>query len=279
MSTIDPETLRSWLETGKPVTLLDVRSSADRATWTIPGSLQVDAYAALKARNPHALDGLTLPTDVPVVTICNVGHVSQIASEQLQARGIEARSLEGGMQAWSLAWNTADVPLPSSSTEVIQIRRVGKGCLSYLIGSRGEAAVIDAALPPEVYLEVAWQKAVVGLSRLYWIHIFTQITCHVRVSSQSKVERPCICLINSASGIASRPFAMVQSSRSAKLRSWSYRLLVTQWRACPIFWTGRLYSPVTPFSCRAWDARIYMLLRRKHAYMLSCFTTRYIITC
>ena len=155
MSTIDPETLRSWLETGKPVTLLDVRSAADRATWAIPGSLHVDAYAALKAHNPHALDGVALPTDVPVVTICNVGHVSQIASEQLQARGIEARSLEGGMRAWSLSWNTADIPLPSRSAEVIQVGRVGKGCLSYLIGSQGEAAVIDAALQPEVYLDLA----------------------------------------------------------------------------------------------------------------------------
>ncbi|HEX9386000.1 MAG TPA: MBL fold metallo-hydrolase, partial [Anaerolineales bacterium] len=45
--------------------------------------------------------------------------------------------------------------LPSSSTEVIQIRRVGKGCLSYLIGSQGEAAVIDAALQPDVYLDLA----------------------------------------------------------------------------------------------------------------------------
>ncbi len=155
MSTIDRETLRSWLETGKPLTLLDVRSAADRATWAIPGSLHVDAYAALKAHNPHALDGVVLPTDVPVVTICNVGHVSQIASEQLEARGINASSLEGGMHAWSLSWNTAEVPLPSSKTQVIQIRRVGKGCLSYLIGSGKEAVVLDASLEPEVYLNIA----------------------------------------------------------------------------------------------------------------------------
>jgi hypothetical protein len=109
----------------------------------------------LKAHDPHALDSVVLPLDVPVVTVCNSGYTSRIASKQLQARGIEAHSLEGGMQAWSLAWNTADVPLPSNSTEVIQVRRVGKGCLSYLIGSQGEAAVIDAALPPEVYLNLA----------------------------------------------------------------------------------------------------------------------------
>jgi glyoxylase-like metal-dependent hydrolase (beta-lactamase superfamily II)/rhodanese-related sulfurtransferase len=155
MSTIDTETLRSWLEEGRQVIVLDVRSAADRAAWAIPGSLHVDAYAALKAHDAHALDGVSLPLDVPVVTVCNSGYTSQIASKQLQGRGIEARSLEGGMQAWSLSWNIADLPLPSSSAEVIQIRRVGKGCLSYLIGSQGEATVIDAALQPDTYLDLA----------------------------------------------------------------------------------------------------------------------------
>jgi len=158
MNTIDAETLRSWLETGKPVTVLDIRSAADRAAWAIPGSLHVDAYADLKAHNPHALDGVSLPADVPVVTVCNSGYTSQIASKQLQARGIEAISLEGGMRAWSLSWNTADVLLKDSHAQVIQIRRVGKGCLSYLIGSQNEAVVIDASLDPEVYLNLAQSR-------------------------------------------------------------------------------------------------------------------------
>jgi glyoxylase-like metal-dependent hydrolase (beta-lactamase superfamily II)/rhodanese-related sulfurtransferase len=155
MSTVDTETLRSWLEEGKQVIVLDVRSAADRASWPIPGSLHIDAYADLKAHNPHALDSVSFPDDVPVVTVCNAGHASKTASEQLQARGIKASSLEGGMRAWSLSWNTADVPLPRSKAQVIQIRRVGKGCLSYLIGSEKEAVVIDASLEPEVYLNIA----------------------------------------------------------------------------------------------------------------------------
>ncbi len=155
MGTIDTETLRSWLEAGRQVIVLDVRSAADRATSAIPGSVHVDAYADLKKHNPHALDGVSLPVDIPVVTVCNVGHVSQIASEQLQARGIAASSLEGGMRAWSLSWNIADIPLLSSSAQVIQIRRVGKGCLSYLIGSQDKAVLIDAALDPEVYFNLA----------------------------------------------------------------------------------------------------------------------------
>jgi glyoxylase-like metal-dependent hydrolase (beta-lactamase superfamily II)/rhodanese-related sulfurtransferase len=155
MSTIDADTLLSWLEEGKPVVVLDVRSTADRAMWTIPGSLHVDAYSDLKAHNAHALENVSLPLDIPVVTVCNVGHVSKTAAEQLRARRINASSLEGGMRAWSLSWNTAEIPLPSSSAEVIQLRRVGKGCLSYLIASQGEAAVIDASLQSEVYLDLA----------------------------------------------------------------------------------------------------------------------------
>jgi hypothetical protein len=31
------------------------------------------------------------------------------------------------MKAWSLVWNTAEVPLPGVSAEVVQMRRTGKG--------------------------------------------------------------------------------------------------------------------------------------------------------
>src|SRR6185295_14898465 len=106
--TIDVSTLRQWLEQQKPVKVLDVRSAADRAEWAIPGSIHVDAYAALKANDPHALDALDLPGDRPVVTICGAGKISLVAAEQLRRRGLETVSLSGGMQAWSLAWNTAE---------------------------------------------------------------------------------------------------------------------------------------------------------------------------
>src|SRR5262249_30202793 len=43
----------------------------------------------------------------------------------------------------------------NSSARVIQVRRTGKGCLSYLVGSRNKAATIDPSLPPEVYLNIA----------------------------------------------------------------------------------------------------------------------------
>ena len=153
--TLSMDILRDWLDQGRPVTVLDVRSSDQHAEWAIPGSVHVDAYEALKAHDPEAVSEIQLPLDRPVVTVCGMGRVSAVAAQQLRDRGYEALSLEGGMKAWSLAWNTAEVPLRNNSARVIQFRRTGKGCLSYLVGSRNEAATIDASLPPEVYLNIA----------------------------------------------------------------------------------------------------------------------------
>jgi glyoxylase-like metal-dependent hydrolase (beta-lactamase superfamily II) len=152
---IDADTLRKWLDTQQPVTVLDIRTDADRAQWTIPGSLHVNAYEALLAGRPGLLADAAFPLDRPVVTVCSAGRVSQTAADILADRGFDAQSLAGGMKAWSLAWNVAEVALPDPSSRVIQVRRTGKGCLSYIVGSAGEAAVIDPSVSADVYLDLA----------------------------------------------------------------------------------------------------------------------------
>ena len=175
MKTISVEMLREWLAEGRPVTVLDVRPAVERAEWSIPGSLHSDAYAALKAQDPEALAQVALPDDRPVVTVCAAGKTSQIAAAQLTARGIAAYSLEGGMKAWSLAWNTAELAVPQSTVRILQLRRTGKGCLSYLIGSDNEAFVIDASLNPQVYLALAqahdWQITSVFDTHIHADHL------------------------------------------------------------------------------------------------------------
>jgi glyoxylase-like metal-dependent hydrolase (beta-lactamase superfamily II)/rhodanese-related sulfurtransferase len=152
---IEPETLREWLDAQQPVTVLDIRTDDDRSQWAIPGSVHLNVFEALRAGQPGALADTPLPTDRPIVTVCNAGRVSQTAADVLTARGFDASSLSGGMKAWSLAWNAADVALSDMSVRVIQVRRTGKGCLSYLVGSAGEAAVIDPSVSPDVYLALA----------------------------------------------------------------------------------------------------------------------------
>jgi len=156
--TVSVGVLRDMLEQGQPVTIVDVRPEEEWAEWRIPGSVHVDVYASLKAGDSDALSGVELPADSPVVTLCGVGVTSLTAARQLREQGYQAQSLAGGMKAWSLAWNSAEVPLARSKAEVIQLRRTGKGCLSYLIGSAEEALVVDASLPSEVYLALAQQR-------------------------------------------------------------------------------------------------------------------------
>jgi glyoxylase-like metal-dependent hydrolase (beta-lactamase superfamily II)/rhodanese-related sulfurtransferase len=153
--TLTADELRVWLELQHPVTVLDVRHQTDRDEWFIPGSIHTDAYDALQAGDQDALASLHLPAGIPVVTVCGAGGTSLLAAEQLRARGVDAINLTGGMRAWSLIWNIAEVPLASGDTRILQVRRTGKGCLSYLIASASDACVVDASLDPTLYVQLA----------------------------------------------------------------------------------------------------------------------------
>jgi len=97
---IDARTLRDMLERGERVTVVDVRKREAYAEGSIPGSVNFDAYDALYAGNERALEALELPEDSRIVTVCNRGHSSAVAAEQLRRQGYEAYCLEGGLEAW-----------------------------------------------------------------------------------------------------------------------------------------------------------------------------------
>lgn len=126
-TTLEVQQLQDMLERGGDVTVLDVRPAEERAEWSIPGSVHEDAYAALRLRadDPSALAEFTSPTKAPVVAVCAMGRTSASAAALLRQRGQEAFTLVGGMKAWSLAWNLAELATPNVS--LVQIRRTGKG--------------------------------------------------------------------------------------------------------------------------------------------------------
>jgi glyoxylase-like metal-dependent hydrolase (beta-lactamase superfamily II) len=210
MEPIDVETLRTWLEEGRPVTILDVRPAEERVEWAIPGSIHlVDAYRALNAHEQGALDAVDVADETPVVTVCGAGRTSQLAADALAARGVKACSLAGGMKAWSLAWNTAEVPGLEGGTRVIQVRRTGKGCLSYLIGKGSEAVVIDASLDPQVYLDLAHR---------YGWHIKSVLDTHIHADHLSRsrqlAERSAATLFLPAQSQVTFPFTALSDGET-----------------------------------------------------------------
>jgi hypothetical protein len=62
-------------------------------------------------------------------------------AEYLQAQGIEAASLDGGMQAWSLAWNVAEVRLTRACGSYLASENVGRADRRNAIPSREKAHV------------------------------------------------------------------------------------------------------------------------------------------
>jgi glyoxylase-like metal-dependent hydrolase (beta-lactamase superfamily II) len=156
MEKISVAELQKKLADKQNVFILDVRPSDQRKEWKIGDSVHVDAYQKLNDGDDTALDMVEVPEGSTVVTVCAAGRTSLLASTLLHRKGVKSLSLEGGMKAWNYAWNTAE--LQFEGVKIIQVRRAAKGVLSYIIGSNGEAVVIDAALDPDTYLSIARQN-------------------------------------------------------------------------------------------------------------------------
>ncbi|MBI4503789.1 MAG: MBL fold metallo-hydrolase [Gemmatimonadetes bacterium] len=150
--------LRDALECGDKLAIYDVRLATDRE-WVIPGAIPLDIHDRLWANDPTALAAFHPPKGREIVFVCARGNTSMLAVRQARSLGISAASLFGGMKAWSAQWNTAAVTANGLHADVIQVRRTGKGCLSYLVGSLGVAVVIDPSVDPEVYLDLAKERS------------------------------------------------------------------------------------------------------------------------
>jgi len=144
MTEIPPDELSARLydDSSGPL-VLDIRHSDDFEDWHIPGSVNIDVYDELKAEPESARTALAdLSADAEIVTVCAAGVVSQTATEQLRAMGYDAKTLEDGMNGWSRVHRSGEVELPIDGT-LVQVARPGKGCLSHILISDGEAAVFD----------------------------------------------------------------------------------------------------------------------------------------
>ncbi len=99
---IDSQSLKRWLEEGRPLQLVDARTGLEYRQGTIG-----DARHAPLSEMPGSLARLALDPSQPVVMLCLSGHRSLPGARWLRARGYEAFSLQGGI----LAWKGAGFPL------------------------------------------------------------------------------------------------------------------------------------------------------------------------
>jgi glyoxylase-like metal-dependent hydrolase (beta-lactamase superfamily II) len=164
---IDRQTLLQRLHAGDAIAVVDIREINEYADWHIAGASNLPTYDALNRRNYQPFLDLikSYSTDRELVMVCRRGNTSKLAVQLAAQLGFKAVSLRGGMHDWSNAWTVAPVKLQDPDVTFLQIRRDGKGCLSYLLGAEGVAAVFDPNVEDTVYIELA-EKA--GL-RIRWV--------------------------------------------------------------------------------------------------------------
>lgn len=81
---------------GQEVLLLDVREDHEWAAGHAPGAVHVP-LRSVPARLAE------LPRDRPVDVVCHLGGRSAQATAYLLDQGVQARNVEGGMEAWQRA--------------------------------------------------------------------------------------------------------------------------------------------------------------------------------
>src|SRR5205809_682763 len=133
------------LDQGEHVQLLDIRSAERVAQGRVTFGAVLD-FRALPAAQIYRLPSLApleLDPAAPVAVICGHGNSSQPATRFLRERGFEAYSVTGGMAAWETVYLPRRLSPTPSLQHVVQLDRVGKGSLSYVLVSDGDAVVVD----------------------------------------------------------------------------------------------------------------------------------------
>ncbi len=140
----------------EPFFILDVRNESDFQDWKIEGK----NFDYLNIPYFDLLDGVEeimkdLPSDKEILVVCAKEGSSIMIAEMLSEEGLSVSYLQGGMKAWSEHLEPIKVGDLGNDGAIYQFVRIGKGCLSYMVISNGEAAVIDSTRMSDVYLEFA----------------------------------------------------------------------------------------------------------------------------
>jgi glyoxylase-like metal-dependent hydrolase (beta-lactamase superfamily II) len=165
-SSISTDELLPLLDAAKPPFLLDVRDVDEVAEWQIPGVHNIP-LGQLATRLSE------VPSDVRPIVICAMGSRAAQGAEILARHGVASDVLEGGMHAWASTYDKVSGVFEGAT--VVQLRRRGKGCLSYVVGAGDNCVVIDPSLDVEQYRSVAsehgWTIANVLDTHLHADHI------------------------------------------------------------------------------------------------------------
>jgi glyoxylase-like metal-dependent hydrolase (beta-lactamase superfamily II)/rhodanese-related sulfurtransferase len=141
---IEPSDLKTKMDSGENLYILDVRTPEEYETWKISYDKHLEPSLVPLDRLSFDESIRKIPKDKEVITVCSHGMRSKMAAEYLSQLGYNAKSIRGGMVAWNKINDLALIPCPSDpNLNIWQIRRISKGCMTYLISHFNEAVILD----------------------------------------------------------------------------------------------------------------------------------------
>ncbi|MGF2616082.1 MBL fold metallo-hydrolase [Rossellomorea vietnamensis] len=155
------------------VFIVDVRDTDAFDDWKVEGRKVDIINAPFSEIKEKGIDPFLdkLPKSQEIHVICAKGNSSVKAAKEIADAGYtDVISIEGGMSAWSEHLEPIKIADLKEGGTLHQFVRIGKGCLSYLIQSNGEAAIIDAARITEPYRKVLSENDV-KLTRVLDTHL------------------------------------------------------------------------------------------------------------
>jgi glyoxylase-like metal-dependent hydrolase (beta-lactamase superfamily II)/rhodanese-related sulfurtransferase len=143
---IKPDDLKKRIDKGDDIFILDVRTPEEHKSWKVSYDRYQDS-SVIPIDSLSSADSLKqIPKDKEIVTFCAHGNRSMAAAKTLSELGYNAKSIVGGLDGWNSVYDIASISDMDSSLRIWQIRRLSKGCMSYMVASIYDksAIVIDA---------------------------------------------------------------------------------------------------------------------------------------
>lgn len=146
---ISPQDLYEKIKEKQPLTLLDIRSPDIFSQHYIYQSINIPLKKLPKKQN-------SLPKNKDVVIISEKSRRAKTVALALNKNGFQTYILKKGLKGWNSVYDIVKVkPSQPSKLSVFQIKRLGKGCLSYIVvlPDQKSAIIIDPTHHIQTYTD------------------------------------------------------------------------------------------------------------------------------
>ena len=188
---ITSDELKKKIDNGEDIFILDVRNQHEHDAWTVSYDRYQDTPVIPVDTITSSAALTQIPKDKEIITFCTHGQRSSNAAKILSELGYKVKTIEGGLDGWSNLYDIALVDTNSDILRIWQIRRVSKGCMSYLVASLKDkkATIIDATCKIETVLKEIIEENGLEIDRVIDTHMHADhLSGATRIASRYGAE-------------------------------------------------------------------------------------------